>query len=85
MISAIHAMNMISQRSDAVSRTFANNDAMYAMLGTPSFGGDVFQKEKHLQMDNMRNSIMYKVATLQAEAAKELLDKKIKSSFSYLA
>lgn len=85
IVSALYAMNLVSMRNDAVSRTIANNEAMYSMIPPLKFNGsmgDVFQREKALEMDNLRNSLNYKVACAQEASLKKALDKRIKETFS---
>ena len=89
IVNMISMMNSINMRHNALSSTFANNDALMSMVSRPmieplDFRG-LSNAEKTLEMDNYRNQLMYKVATLQEEANRKALDKKIKSSFNIFA
>ena len=57
-----------------------------AMAGMLSFGaGGIGSMTKAAHMQYLNNVTMYKIATAQQEYYKKLLDKNIKSSFSYFA
>ncbi len=93
LVAAMSLYSAMNMRNNAAMSIMRNNNALNSMISHPSFmGGSVDgatlealnAMETRMQCENIQNSLQYRMAKAQEEAAKKLLEEETKNSFSIL-